>query len=75
MWKKSSGEIMASCCLNSQFEDLSPESSFLGLPMEMIVSVESPGPSGEGAGHEKEFQGVNTGEEGVQRSGRSSCIR
>nr|XP_005903001.1 PREDICTED: speedy protein E4-like [Bos mutus] len=36
---------MASCCLNSQFEDLSPESSFLGLPMEMIVSEESPGPS------------------------------
>ncbi|XP_027384036.1 speedy protein E4-like [Bos indicus x Bos taurus] len=36
---------MASCCLNSQFEDLSPASSFLGLPMEMIVSEESPGPS------------------------------
>lgn len=58
---------MASCCLNSQFEDQRPQSSSLGLPMVMFVSEESPGPSGERAGHEKEFQGLNTGEEGVQR--------
>ncbi|KAB0383844.1 hypothetical protein FD755_005761 [Muntiacus reevesi] len=36
---------MASCCLNSQFEDQSPQSSCLGLPMEVIVSEEIPGPS------------------------------
>ncbi|XDA89401.1 hypothetical protein R6Z07F_019029 [Ovis aries] len=36
---------MASCCLNSQFEDQRPQSSSLGLPMVMFVSEESPGPS------------------------------
>ncbi|KAB0353067.1 hypothetical protein FD754_017924 [Muntiacus muntjak] len=36
---------MASCCLNSQFEDQSPQSSSSGLPMEVIVSEEIPGPS------------------------------
>lgn len=66
---------MACCRLNSQFEDQSPQSSSSGLPMEVIVSEEIPSPSGEGAGHEKGFLGVYTGEEGVQMSGRSSCIR
>lgn len=53
--------------LNSQFEDRDPV-QLLGAPHGDVASVKkAQDPQVSEAGHEKEFQGLNTGEEGVQR--------
>ncbi|XP_036682694.1 uncharacterized protein LOC118881678 [Balaenoptera musculus] len=60
---------------SSQVEDQDSQPSSSGYPLEVTVNEESPGPSGEGAGTRRNFRGLTSKEERVQRSGRSACLR
>ena len=66
---------MASRQPSSQVEDQDSQPSSSGYPLEVTVNEERPGPSGEGAGTRRNFRGLTSKEERVQRSGRSTCVR
>lgn len=69
---KSLREIMASCQPSFQFEDQSPQPNSSGHPLEVIVDEEIPGPSGEETRGRRDWTGLTSEEEGVQKSGRSA---